>query len=143
MTTPEAPPLWHFTSAANAAEIDRGGGWLYPGNVLLARRGIDPFTEGGRYVWLISEPYPTARLLGFSDATGYMAARYRVVAPEVADWWPARRREHSRPYLATLESHALPLLWWVVQDAPVAVVRDRDWQDPAPWRRNEGLPHRA
>ena len=133
MTTPEAPPLWHFTSAANAAHIDQDGGWLLPGNLLLARRGWDPLTEGGRYVWLISEPYPTARLLGFSDATGYMAARYRVAEPRVADWWPARRRVHSRAYLANLESHALPTLWWVAAE-PVRVERDWDWQDPSRWR---------
>lgn len=137
--TPEAPPLWHFTSAVNAAAIEREGGWLQPGDVMLARRGWDPLTEGGRYVWLISEPHPTARLLGFSDATGYMAARFRVLQPEVADWWPARRREHSRRYLATLESHALPTLWWV-STGPVAVVRDLDWQDPSPWRRAHHAP---
>ena len=77
----------------------------------------------------------TARLLGFSDGTGYMAARFAVVDPSVASWWPARRREHSRAYVATLESHALPTLWWVA-DGPVRVVRDLDWQDPAPWRRD-------
>lgn len=132
--TPDAPALYHFTSAANAAGIDRDGGWVFPGDAMLARRGWDPLTEGGRYVWLISEPYPTARLLGFSDATGYMAARYRVVDPSVASWWPARRREHSRAYLANLESHALPVLWWVAT-GPVQVVRDLAWHDPSPWRR--------
>lgn len=131
--TPEAPPLWHFTSAANAEAIEREG-WLQPGDTMLARRGRDPFTEGGRYVWLISEPYPTARLLGFSDGTRYMAARFRVLEPEVATWWPARRREHSRAYLATLESHALPTLWWVAV-GPVRVERDLAYQDPTPWRR--------
>lgn len=129
MTTPDAPPLWHFTSARQADLIDRDGGWLLPGDVLLARRGRDPFTEGGRYVWLISEASPTPRLVGFRDTTDHMAVRYRVSEPRVAEWWPARRREHSRAYLATLESHALPTLWWVAAE-PVHVERDESWTDP-------------
>src|SRR4051812_20350208 len=121
--TQGAPPLWHFTSAKAAQAIDRQGGWLLPGRVLLDRVGrTDVLTEGARYVWLISEPNPTPRLVGFSDTTEYMAVRYRVLDPSVAHWWPAKRREHTRAYVDLLESYALPVLWWV-SVGPVVVER--------------------
>jgi hypothetical protein len=121
--------LWHFTSTARAAEIDRLGGWLLPGLTLLEAMGMDPLTEGGRYVWLISEANPAPRLVGFRDTTDHLAVRYQVVRPEVADWWPRVRHQHDPAYLATLEAFALPSLWWVARE-PVRVVRDAAWTDP-------------
>lgn len=126
--THDTPVLYHFTSRKQAARIDRGGGILQPGDVLLARRGYAPMLEGGRYVWLISEPTPEPRLVGFNDHTDHLAVRY-VVRGVTADWWPHRRREHSPAYVATLEAYALPALWWVVE-GPVQAVRDSTWQDP-------------
>jgi len=119
--------LYHFTSEAQAREIDAGGGWLRPAHELLPSFPWPAhFIEGTRYVWLTDEPSPVPRLLGFSDGSEYLAVRYRVVDPSSAIWWPRVRHRHSRAYLDQLEAVALVGLWYVVE-GPVLAERDPSW----------------
>jgi hypothetical protein len=128
---PEVPELYHFTSAARAHLIDLTG-WLLPGNDVLLRAGHTLRTEVGVYVWLISEPNPTPRLVGFSDSSEHLTMRYEALNASAVQWWPTVRRQHTPELVELLESYAMPALWWVSRQ-PVRVglrhdmkrVRDR------------------